>query len=244
MTKRAFVPNLVARAVVGAAALLFAASCAPVAQNAQWSEADSPKENKILFIRQTHVVSFAPSADALSDEERRSLDAFLTRQSAGYGDRIALVPATSGSGDRDQSLAARRSQKVASYLRKRGLKASADAGDSPESGDTVTVVLGRYVVIPPNCPDWRKPSEDDPSNTPSSNLGCATATNLGLMVADPGDLLYGKPAPVSDTVQGTYAVQRYRYGKIRMPDTAFEQKPDEFQKGTGVEEREKDDQKK
>jgi pilus assembly protein CpaD len=97
----------------------------------------------------------------------------------------------------------------------------------------VTVVVGRYVVIPPHCPDWRKPSQDDPSNTPSSNLGCASATNLGLMVADPGDLVYGEPAPASDGDHDVYSVQRYRTGTIRMPHNAYEPE-DGFQKGTGI----------
>lgn len=45
----------------------------------------------------------------------------------------------------------------------------------------------------PGCPDWR--SDDaaaDLKGSTSSNYGCATATNLAAMIADPNDLLVGK----------------------------------------------------
>jgi pilus assembly protein CpaD len=220
--------------ILFAAAALALTGCALTPQNAQWGEADSPKENKVVFLRQTHVVHFAPDNDRLSDEESRLLDTFLSREAVGYGDRISLVPAATGHEARDERLALRRGEAVAAHLNSLGVRAAAPERTSFESADTVTVVVGRYVVIPPHCPDWRKPSEDDPSNTPSSNLGCATATNLGLMVADPGDLVYGQPAPVSDGDHDVYSVQRYRTGTIRMPHGAYEKTEDEFQKGTGI----------
>jgi len=93
------------------------------------------------------------------------------------------------------------------------------------------------VVMTPQCPDWRKPSEDDPSNTPSSNLGCATETNLGLMVADPRDLVVGKDIAPSDADHNDYAVRRYRQGTYKVPHSAFETTRDNFSKGTGIEEK-------
>ena len=48
-------------------------------------------------------------------------------------------------------------------------------------------------VILPGCPDWSRDPGFDPRNLPLSNLGCANAYNLGLMVADPGDLAPRRP---------------------------------------------------
>ncbi|MCH7664864.1 MAG: hypothetical protein IH936_02915, partial [Acidobacteria bacterium] len=47
---------------------------------------------------------------------------------------------------------------------------------------SVAVIVGRYVATPPNCPDWRKPANQNFQNSPSSNFGCANAVNLALMV--------------------------------------------------------------
>jgi len=220
---------------LGALALLLGA-CAPTLQDSQWSGAESPKENKVLYLRQTHDVRFEPGEAALSPAERQRLAAFLAHEEVGLYDEITL--ATGAVNGAERNLAARRAASVAAYLRANHLKSAADLEESAPA-DRVTVVVGRYVVVPPNCPDWRKPSEDDPSNTPSSNLGCASVTNLGLMVADPHDLVSGKPRAPADADQNDYAIQRYRQGYIKMPYGATEQKPGEFGKGPGVPEQKK-----
>ena len=57
---------------------------------------------------------------------------------------------------------------------------------------------------------------------------------LGLMIADPRDLVSGKPLAGSDAEHTTNAIQRYRQGTYKMPHDAYEQKPDSFAPGTGV----------
>jgi pilus assembly protein CpaD len=208
------------------------AACAPTLQTSEWTEAQSPKENKVLFLRQTHAVYFEPGADTLSAAERKRLTAFLEREDANVNDDITL--AVAGMPDsKGDTLAARRRAAVAAYLAEFHLKAVPD-GESGAPVGQVRVAIGRYIVIPPHCPDWSKPADDDPSNTPSSNLGCATATNLGLMVADPHDLVSGKPLSGSDADQSSYAIQRYRQGTDIIPDGAYEKSPDTFGPGTGV----------
>jgi len=81
------------------------------------------------------------------------------------------------------------------------------------------VVVERYVVTPPDCPNWTKPPYGDHSNTPASNFGCATATNLGLMVADPRDLVIGRSLGPPRGDPALYGYSRYRVGKPRKPDT-------------------------
>lgn len=207
------------------------AACAPSLQNSQWSGAESPKENQVLYLRQTYDVRFEAGKDTLSPAEQQRLSAFLAREEVGLNDEITL--AAGSGGGKEQNLGSRRAASVAGYLRALNLKPAADtAAGAP--ADHVTVVVGRYVVVPPQCPDWRKPSEDDPANTPSSNFGCATATNLGLMVADPRDLVSGKTPSGSDAEHNALAVQRYREGRIKMPHGAHEKVPDDFALGTGI----------
>ena len=50
----------------------------------------------------------------------------------------------------------------------------------------VEVLVAAAEVVLPGCPDWSRDPGYDPRNLPLSNLGCANAVNLGLMVADPG----------------------------------------------------------
>ena len=78
----------------------------------------------------------------------------------------------------------------------------------------VEVVLERYLVTLPACPDWSRESGTDFDNLPLSNFGCATQANLGLMVAEPKDLVRGRPLGPADGVQQAEGIVRYRTGKV------------------------------
>jgi type IV pilus biogenesis protein CpaD/CtpE len=54
----------------------------------------------------------------------------------------------------------------------------------------------------------------DFTNAPSSNFGCATAVNLGLMVASPGDLAAGRSLEPADGKPAASAVARYLDDKV------------------------------
>lgn len=226
-------PSLPVLRVACAAVLAAVVSgCALTPTDAQWTEADATvKENQVLFLRESYDVRFESGADHLSADEQKRLGEYLDRSDVGIYDDITLAVADDGGPD--STLAARRQAAVAAYLRTRYLKAAFDpAGGAPL--DQVTVVVGRYIVVPPNCPDWRKPADQDPQNTPASNLGCATTTNLGLMVADPHDLIAGKERTSSDAENNAYAIQRYRQGYYKVPNAANERVQNEFAKGTGI----------
>ncbi len=76
------------------------------------------------------------------------------------------------------------------------------------------LVLERYLVTLPPCPDWSRQSGTDFANLPHSNFGCATQTNLGLMVAEPRDLLHGRGLAPADGVHQAEGIVRYRTGKV------------------------------
>ena len=73
-------------------------------------------------------------------------------------------------------------------------------------------------VALPGCPDWSRDPGYDPRNEPLSNLGCANAFNLGLMVADPRDLSTGTPTAPADATREAEAVIRYRTDKVKQLD--------------------------
>ena len=112
---------------------------------------------------------------------------------------------------------------IADRLRKRvpaARPAVRSIGLAPGVRDRVRVVVGRYIVVPPDCPNWGQPSNRNPGNFQSSNFGCATTVNLGLMAADPGDLIRGQPLSPADGAAASLAIQRYRAGEVFPPDSA------------------------
>ncbi|MGH6995439.1 MAG: CpaD family pilus assembly lipoprotein, partial [Stellaceae bacterium] len=81
------------------------------------------------------------------------------------------------------------------------------------TADAVVVTVNREAAVPPACPNWNILGPYDPSNAPSTNLGCATRTDLYLMVADPRDLVSGHPQGPADSAPSIAAVESYRSGK-------------------------------
>ena len=131
---------------------------------------------------------------------------------AGYGDEFAIDAGSEATdGDRRQAIIA--------YLRSRGLSVSTQPAvyGGALAPNTVRLILNRYVVTPPPCPDWRKPAGEDYNNQAGSNFGCATETNLGLMVANPKDLVDGRTIGPADGEQAAKAIETYRAGKTPEP---------------------------
>lgn len=79
---------------------------------------------------------------------------------------------------------------------------------------TVTVDF-RTVMPPPTCPDWTQRSDRVFDARSSSNLGCATTTNLGAQVADPADMLLGNGDVSKPSIEPVQAIERYYNGEIR-----------------------------
>jgi pilus assembly protein CpaD len=188
--------------VIVAAGLI---GCTP--STSLWSEADAHKEIVVHRVEIVHNVAFASSSAEISDAEKRRLDQFLARQQVGYGDTVEIH--TPGA---DARLDARRAAAVSAYLVRAGV--AADRGANGPASD-VRITVARSVAVPPQCPDWRKPSNDgDPGNTPSSNYGCATMRNLGMMIADPSELVAGRPTTPAQGAPLAAGVERYRSGKV------------------------------
>lgn len=203
LSKRLLRPWTLVVAVATAAALL--SSCSP--RTKYWSPAQAPKANKVSWVTFNHSVGFERSGAVFGKAERRRLERFLAETDVGYSDRVFV---TTTSARHDQQAAA-----VAEHLRSLRLQPKVMITKSAANG--VTVVIGRYLVTPPRCPDWAKRPGLDPANRVSSNFGCATVTNLGLMVADPGDLVHGHLAGPADGEAGARFIENYRKGQVKEP---------------------------
>lgn len=204
-------PAALARGLILTAALMLAACSA---DTTIWTPAAAPKANKLTLAHLTHDVAFAPSEIEPGEEGLKGLDAFLRRHDVGYGDRVYVI----ASGRNPGAVANRRAEAIARNLARNGIGANvlADAewAGAPDAADAVRVLVHRFVVVAPRCPDWSKPSDTDYGNTQASNFGCANAVNFGMMLADPRDLVEGsEPGPASGETAAA-AVRRYYEGKV------------------------------
>ncbi len=169
------------------------------------------REPRVQPVAIAHMVPFAPGYVTLDPAAAQDIDAFLTRQGVDRADALEVaVPA--GGGD----LARDRAVRVAAYLKLKQLSSGLVIDDDPKMpSDAVRLVVHRYQVTLPGCPDWTGRGGITHSNQPSSNWGCASAVNLGLMVANPGDLVQGRSAGLGDGEAQVLSIQRYRTGETK-----------------------------
>lgn len=214
------------------------AACSPLngtSHDPAWLEAHSPKELEVEQADYRHLVHFDTDRARLNASQEDRLLAFLHAVELRPGDTIYLE----GHADERASdvynldLAGRRIEAVRGFLRGRGLgdvqvrqaaygeRVPAASGSTPEDwrrNRRVEVVIERYLVDLPPCPDWSRRSGTDFANLPHSNFGCAVRTNLGLMVAEPRDLARGRALAPADGVRESEAVRRYREGEVIEPE--------------------------
>lgn len=174
----------------------------------------APDSNRVQVERMLyrHVVDFPAQARRPGESERRALQRFLGETGA---DRDATVVVTAGAGEAAQA----RGQSVVRMLRRMGFRprpADPLLDPKPAARGQVLVRVARYHAIPPECPDYTRPRVGDVYNLPSSNFGCATNRNLGLMVSNPRDLLRGRDLAPADGERQARTIEHYRSG--RKPD--------------------------
>lgn len=185
------------------ASLALAAGCMP--KSAQFTGVAPQKRNEVQLVRLTHPVNFNASTGEMLPGEAARIDSFLDSIRLGYGDAVSLDVG-------DGTVPANRWRAVNAHLNQRGVWLEDRApisGAAPQAGSAVLVV-DRYVVSAPNCGDWGQNLTHNWSNGQSPNFGCSTTTLLGLMVANPRDLIHGQPdsGPVGESA--TSAIVRGR----------------------------------
>ena len=176
------------------------------------------REPQPNLLQYRHVVEFPAEKFSFDGEQGRRLEAFLTRVGVGYGDRVYLAAGSPEGAEEAVAsrLAERRTESVSGFLGLHNIKIKGlidDLAEDAVPGDTVTVLVQRYVVALPACPDWTEYPWTKLNNRPTSNWSCATAANFGMMVADPGDLVRGSEPGLGDGERLAGSVERYRTGE-------------------------------
>lgn len=194
--------------------LLLGGLAACAREEASWTPAEAPQRVRADWRSESHLVAFPAGAVDLSSEEKGKLAYFLHAAVRSGEERLALGIPTAIDSPLAEKRAMALRQVVASLAPGRPVSIAPVADPRLRDG-AVLVTVGRYVVTTPNCPDWRKPSNMDASNSRMSNTGCANETNLGLMIADPADLVVGRTLEPADGEAMAQGVRRYREGKVK-----------------------------
>jgi pilus assembly protein CpaD len=204
-------------AVIGFACLAVAA-CSPkqgelgdnLFPHAKWKQIPQAKENMVEVVTLQQVLAFSGNEPGLGPVGRQALDDFITNNGINARDQI-VIQGGANSGDR---LTKSRIDAIQSEFAQRGLVASkgqAEPSTGSPASNEVAVLITRAVVIPPDC----SVPQPEPTLRPEQPWGCSVDAALGMMVADPLDLVEGENLGPADGEQASSSLRRYREDKVK-----------------------------
>lgn len=208
MAKRIPTLSCFARVVLSATALALVSACTePVPTDYRERYAVSAYPTTVVL-----GVHVAGGRVAFAGDEELRFNGLV----AGYLDRghapiviSARGPAQAGAA-LPPGLAAVRDRLVAGGVPARDIRIALTDQGAP---DVVTVSYQRYEALLPTCGDWTSAPSYNPYNEASSNFGCALQRDIGLMVADPADLVRARPAAPTDGQNASRVIQKYHAGQ-------------------------------
>ena len=187
---------------IAASLALSLGACTP--SLSQYSGTSELKRNEVTMVRLKHTVNF-DSGTALDAMEQAAIEDFLAVNRVGYGDVLSLDLGDLG----DPNAMAEKWFAVYEYLKTYGIHLQPDApitGAAPASGSGVLIVE-RYIVSTPVCERFADGPDPNWANATSPWYGCTTTALLGLMIADPADLIDGNPAAPPDAEKAAKAIR-------------------------------------
>ena len=195
-------------AAVGIIAALVVSACNGSRMTEVYKGAIDLPKNQVEVISFTHVVDFSGDSSSLTKSEMTGIDNYLYNQGVGYGDQLSLDFAT-GDGAWQTKLAT-----VNNFLKTRGywVKYATQSGSITDPG-LAALVVNRYSVVTPDCQALAEESFVPTELWTNKTFGCITTHNLGVMVANPQDLIEGQPDTLPVTYAAVRAIQLYR-GRI------------------------------
>jgi pilus assembly protein CpaD len=177
---------------------------------AEYSKSEAPAELRVDSADSRRELAFAAGSAYLSPSELRKIDGWVLSGSIRPADRVEIAAAG------PPGLAEQRAAAISGELLRYGVVATTLALDTVPANHAI-VSIGRYAVTLPTCPNWSQSPAADFTNAYSSYYGCDDATNLGLMVASPADLVSGRPLAPTEAQPAVLAVQRYFTDRVKVP---------------------------
>jgi len=177
---------------------------------AEYSKSEAPNTLRVDGAESRRELAFAAGSAHLTPSELRKIDGWVLSGTIRPADRVEVAAAG------PPGLAAQRAAAISGELLRYGIVTQTLALDAVPANRAV-VSVGRYAVTLPTCPNWSQSLDYDFTNAFTSNYGCANATNLGLMVASPADLVSGRPFSGPDAQTASNAMQRYLTDRVKNP---------------------------
>jgi pilus assembly protein CpaD len=185
--------------------LLVVSACAT-----DYTKSEAPNNLRVDSASTRVDIAFAPGSARLAPGEAAHLDRLVATGVVRPADRVTIAAAG------PPPLAEQRAAALSSALLAYGIVTDRGPAGSIPANHAI-LGIGRYTVSLPPCPNWSSPPAAEYTNMHSSNWGCAAATNLGLMVASPADLVSGRTLAPADGMPAVTAVTRYLNDRVKQP---------------------------
>jgi pilus biogenesis lipoprotein CpaD len=194
----------------------FMVACAPIdpetGQSVKRANPEMASLGKKIAVQQltpVFVSRFDNGSGDFSDLEKGRLLGFLEAQQVKYGEVLSLeLPAFDSGGPNEQRYGA-----IGSFLESQGFDVKPKiVKDGLQN--SLRVFYTKYVAtVDPNCAKgWRNPVGSEFENLPLAHLGCATASALTQIIADPKDLVDPKNIGGFDGERAAKSIEKYRAG--------------------------------
>lgn len=161
---------------------------------------------KVPTVSYSQLVYDVPAySGGIGDAGAKALGDWFGMIQLAYGDRVTVDdPNPYGSAERRASVG----EVVGRYGLLLDQTAPVSRGAVPTG--SIRVIVMRSSARVDNCPDWSRLSQPEISASTMSNFGCAHETNLAAMIADPNDLVAGKPYSGADANTAVKAIDLWR----------------------------------
>lgn len=196
-----------------------------------WSPTETPKENKVDRAVFYYTVHYPAHANLMEAREKKNLHKFLKANILHPSAVTVILEEYGGHSEK-------RIKDIERELLKFGIpydlitveydeeehhhkhskhhhKHSSHKHHGKRSGSGIDIIIERYVVIPPSCANFAQSIGGAQQAHVYSNYGCADTANLGMMIANPRDLIVGRPLGDSDGTVIAAGVDRYRKDNIK-----------------------------
>jgi len=211
---------------MSALVLILLAGCTP--EVAQWTPAESPKENKVERAVFEHDVHYPAHGSGLGKLEKRKLTQFLKDKASNPYSVTVVIEEYGGHSEQ-------RVKELEKVILMHGvpydlIEVEVNAAESEfvcdvipdrnkhkkhHSHSGVTITVERFLVIPPSCANFSEQIGDANQTHAGSNFGCSTEANFGMMVANPRDIIRGRTTGNYDGTVMAAGVERYHKDKLK-----------------------------
>jgi pilus assembly protein CpaD len=192
------------------AILLALTACAPGEYPRVLPKPEATARNTVSFDERDHLFAFRPGTADPAKSAEADLDAFLNRLGIRRTDLFYLES------DAGNGLAQNRALALADRLAKRGVRVhwlrpgQIDLAENGKDLDGTTLMVHRVAVTIPDCPVLPRAAGSVAGYLDVIQPGCSNEANLGLMVADPRDLVIGHDTAPAEAQAMMKSLEKFR----------------------------------